>query len=127
MTQSSQLNNLPWQVKGVRDDDYIVKNITYTLDCGHQSDELDGRMWCRVCAGGPRCQVDPTTRDMLKQAMDTLELKPHWATQKKARDLLREVWHRIYYWTGECPPSTKSKDGSEKPPSSESSDADKTG
>jgi len=65
---------------------------------------------------------------MIKQVQDLLDLyKYHPEGITKAKELLREVWHRIYYWTTECPPSTKSNPGSEKPPSSENSDADKTG
>lgn len=94
--------------------------VTYTLNCGHQSDQLDGRMWCRMCLG-TACQVDPTTRNMLRQAMDSLDVyKYHPKGLTKTKDLLREVWHRIHYWTTECPPSTKSKDGSETPPTDES-------
>jgi hypothetical protein len=64
---------------------------------------------------------------MIQQVIDCADLKPHWKRDDTLRKLLREVWLRIHYWTTECPPSTKSKDGSEKPPSSENSDEDKTG
>ncbi len=95
--------------------------VTYTLKCGHQSDELDGRMWCRRCSG-TACMVDPTTERYIKQALDLADLLK--GDQRIIRDslrtTLREVWHRIHYWTTECPPSTKSKAGSETPPTDES-------